>query len=159
VNYLLPGSLPNSELLKHQQQQCDSAKQAESSYLQSKGQATMLHKSNDIFSSYDLPVLTPLKYVESGVEYNSGTDEQIRQYLTSDVICDDVVSEDVGDCVQDFTKEIPIKNVKRSLPHKKRIARKHNPDQFSIIIAAAGDDSAMRSVNVSQDVSIWPKYV
>ncbi|KAG5675674.1 hypothetical protein PVAND_005560 [Polypedilum vanderplanki] len=145
VNYLIP----NSEILQQQQQQqqqhCDNSKQAEN-FMQSKSQTThMLHKpGGDIFSSYDLPVLTPLKYVE----YNGGTEEQI--IMTNDDICDDV-NDDVSDCVQDF-KEIPMKNVKRSLPHKKRIAKKLNSDQFSIIISSS-DDSTIRSecVNVTQN--------
>lgn len=144
VNYLpVTLSLPNTELLhQHHQQPCDSVKQNDGNYIHTKDQTHLIHKS-DLFS-YDLPVLTPLKYVNY---QNNVVSNEHQMIMTTDDVSDDV-TDDVNDCLQDF-KELPNKHVKRSLPHKKRIAKKLNSDQFSFLMSSP-DDSNIRSTNVSE---------
>lgn len=101
--------------------------------------------SSNIIQSADLPVLTPLKYMDEYHTNNlsnivsAGTDEQM---LSNN---EDVMSEK-SDCEYSENNELnklPMKHVKRNLPHKKRIAKKLHSDEFSIILSA--DDSTMRS--------------
>lgn len=119
-------------------------------YLQSKDPNQLMHTvygdatSTIITSSSSslqnsLPLLTPLKYVE----YVGAVSEE-HMIITND--------DSDGDCdsINDLHKT-PLKNVKRNLPHKKRIAKKLNSNQsynhqepFSIIMPAA--ESSLRSM-------------
>jgi hypothetical protein len=138
VNYLpnLPVTIINTSSELHHQQNHQYIKKCDSNFIQQskEQQSHMIHIYGDsnIIQS-DLPVLTPLKYMEYQNNLNSivssaGTDEQ--QILMTH---EDVMSEK-SDC--ESIHELPLKNSsKQSLPHKKRIAKKLNSDEFSIILS------------------------
>ncbi|CAG9801424.1 unnamed protein product [Chironomus riparius] len=134
VNYLpnLPVTIINtsSDHIHHQNHQYIKKCESILSIHQPKEQSHMIHIYGDsnIIQSTDLPVLTPLKYMEyqnnlSSIVTSAGTDEQ--QILMNN---DDVMSEK-SDC-----ESIHEQPLKQSLPHKKRIAKKLNSDEFSIIL-------------------------
>lgn len=105
--------------------------------------------SNIIQSTDDLPVLTPLKYMD----YHSNNLNSIVASANDEQILisanDDVMSEksDCESLTNELNKQLPSKHAKRSLPHKKRIAKKLNSDEFSIILST--DDSSMRGLQTS----------
>ena len=138
VNYLpnLPVTIINTSSdhhLHHHQNHQYNIKKCDSNFIQSKEQSHMIHIYGDsnIIQTSDLPVLTPLKYMEyqnnlTSIVSSAGNDEQ--QVLMTN---DDAMSEK-SDC--ESIHELPLKNSKQSLPHKKRIAKKLNSDEFSIIL-------------------------
>lgn len=159
VNYMsnLPVTIINtsSDHLQHQNHQHHHYinKKCDSNFIQQQSnkeqQSHMIHIYGDsnIIQSTDLPVLTPLKFMEYQNNLNSivssaGTDEQ-HILMTND----DAMSEK-SDC--ESIHELPLKNSKQSLPHKKRIAKKLNSDEFSIILTDPDTNiRTLQAANVS----------
>lgn len=135
VNYL-----PSGELLHHNGQLIQSVKKMDpNGYMQAKEQSQLMHiygpdASSTIITTSSggsmhnpLPMLTPLKYVEYVGPVNDANDES-----------------DKSDC--ESIHESPSKNVKRNLPHKKRITKKLNQQEhFSMMMSP---DRSMQSSNV-----------
>lgn len=147
VNYL-----PN-EILHHHIQGIK--KLDGSSYMQAKEQNQIMHiyasdSSSTIInsSSSSLPLLTPLKYVEY---INPVNEEQM-------IITNDDSEKSECESINELNKS-PLKQVKRNLPHKKRIAKKLNADQnysnqeqFSIIMPV--EETTMRNIQPSNVIII-----